>query len=291
MVIRQDRPDPDAIAALRMARDLEDPPEFEIGTLPGAPGVDADLSDWASVKTRRLGAAMDWTPDFAHHSSAKSRSFGGPEDCGADVRLAFFENDLYGAIEVSDDIHVSSTAPGLWQWDGITLLFGEPVGEESKEIDPLLLTLSLVNGLPRFELGTAVRTQAVSDPAGQETAAAPGPRRVALPALNAGAIVLPQPTESIEIAARRDESRRRTVYEFRVPKVLFRYGPDSYWDLFINDNDGAGREGSLQMASATWGTEETQIGSLRGVGERLTPLTPGAQQRRTRDGSASRPAR
>jgi hypothetical protein len=146
----------------------------------------------------------------------------------------------------------------------VSLIFGEPKGEE---IDPLLLTVSLVNGVPRFELGTVVSTFAVSDPAGQELVSAPEPRQFLLPALSVGVISLPKPAQSLEIAARRDEATRRTWYEFRVPRLLLRYGPDFYWDLLVNENDGVGRAGALQMASATWGTEETQIGSLRGAGK------------------------
>lgn len=262
VVIRQDRPDPDAIAALRMARDLEDVPVFEIPTLPSAPRVDAGLSEWTGVKPCRLSGVMDWTPDFVRRGSTAIRSYAGSEGCAADVRMAFFGEDFYVAVEVSDDKHWASPAPGLWRSDSVSLIFGEPKGEE---IDPLILTVALVNGVPRFELGTAVSALAVSDPAGQELVSSPGPRRFLLPSLSAGAITLPKPTQSLEIAARRDEATRRTYYEFRVPRLLFRYGPDFYWDLIVNENDGAGRAGALQMASATWGTEETQIGSLRGV--------------------------
>ncbi len=264
IVIRQDRPDPDGVAALRMARDLEDPPTFEIHTLPSAPRVDAEFSEWAGVKPHRLSGVMDWAPDFVHRCGTKARSYAGSEGCAADVRMGLFGEDLYVAVEVSDDVHCTSPAPGLWRSDSVSLIFGEPKGEE---IDPLLLTVSLVNGVPRFELGTVVSTFAVSDPAGQELVSAPEPRQFLLPALSVGVISLPKPAQSLEIAARRDEATRRTWYEFRVPRLLLRYGPDFYWDLLVNENDGVGRAGALQMASATWGTEETQIGSLRGAGK------------------------
>ncbi|MGQ9648934.1 MAG: outer membrane protein assembly factor BamB family protein [Phycisphaerae bacterium] len=264
ITIRQDRPDPDAVAALRMARDLEDPPAFEIPTLPSAPRVDADLSEWAGAEPRRWSGVMDWTPDFVHRCRTKARSYAGGEGCAADVRMGLFGEDLYVAVEVSDDIHCTSPAPGLWQSDSVSLIFGEP---KEEEIDPFLLTVSLVTGVPRFELGTVVSTFAVSDPAGQDLVSNHGPRRLLLPALSVGVISLPRPAQSLEIAARRDETTRQTCYEFRVPRLLFRYGSDFYWDLFVNENDGAGRAGALQMASATWGTEETQIGSLRGRGK------------------------
>jgi outer membrane protein assembly factor BamB len=288
VTIRQDRPDPDAVAALRMARDLEDPPRQVIATLSAAPRVDGDLAEWTGVEPRRLGGVMDWTPDFAHRSADKKRSYGGPDDCSAEVRLAFFGEDLYVAVAVSDDVQEASSAPGLWRSDSVSLLFGEAYGEKREEIDPLFLTVALVDGQPKFELGTAVSTMAVSDPPGQGLADGPEPRRLVLPAMNTGTIVLPKPTESIEVAALRDEVGRRTFYEVRVPKVLFRYGPGFSWDLFVNDNDGKGREGALQMASATWGTEETQIGSLRGVGERPQDRKP--QPKRKRGGSVTRPA-
>lgn len=290
MVIRQERADPDAIAALRMARDLEDPPPVKIATLAAGPCVNGDLAEWAAVEPLRLGDVMDWAPDFAHRSPNKGRLYGGRQDCAAEVRLGFFGNDLYAAIEVSDDSHVGQPGPGLWQSDSVTLLFGEAGGDRRDEVDPLMLTVAVVDGLPRFELGTAVSASAVSDPAGREAAEGPGPRRFVLPPVHAGLIVLPRATESIEIAARREDALGRTVYEFRVPRALFPYGPGFYWDLFINDNDGAGREGALQLASATWGIEETQIGGLRGVGERPGPLDqPDSRQKRRRAASATRP--
>ena len=288
LVVRQDLPDPDAIAALRTARDLEDMPAFEITALPVAPIVDADLAEWAGVEPRRLDGVMDWTPDFAHRSADKSRLYGGGTDCAATVRMGFSGEDLHVAIEVADDRHCASPSPGLWRSDGVTLLFGEP---KNDEIDPLLLTVGLVNGLPRFELGTTAGTIAASDPAGQETAESPGPRRFVLPSLISGPAELPKLSQSIEIAARRDESAGRTFYEFRAPKVLFRYGPDFYWDLFINENDGQGRAGALQMASATWGVEETQIGSLRGAGPRVPGGEIGPRTKKKRGGSSTRPAR
>ncbi len=278
ITIRQDRPDPDAVAALRMARDLEDPPAFEIPTLTSAPRVDAEFSEWAGVEPHRLSGVMDWTPDFVHRCRTKARSYAGGEGCAADVRMGLFGEDLYVAVQVSDDIHCTSPVPGLWRSDSVSLIFGEPKGEE---IDPLLLTVSLVNGVPRFELGTAVSVFAVSDPTGQDLVSNHGPRRFLLPALSVGVISLPKPAQSLEISARRDEATRQTWYEFRVPRLLVRYGPDFYWDLLVNENDGAGRAGALQMASATWGTEETQIGSLRGKGEQprrraATPLPQSA---------------
>ncbi len=287
VVVRQERPDPDAMAALRIARDLEDTPAFEIPALSVAPVVDADLTEWAGVEPRRLDGVMDWTPDFAQRSTDKSRLHGGGTDCAATVRMGFSGDDLLVAIEVTDDRHCASPSPGLWRSDSVALLFGEPKNDET---DPLLLTLGLVNGLPRFELGTTAGTLATSDPAGQETAESPGHRRFALPPVIAGPVELPKLSQSIEIAARRDESAGRTFYEFRVPKVLFRYGPDFYWDLFINENDGQDRAGALQMASATWGVEETQIGSLRGAGQRVPGGDIGPRTKKKRGGSSTRPA-
>lgn len=288
VVIRQEHPDPDAMASLRMARDLEDPPLLDIPRLAVCPRVDADLSEWSDVKPRLLSGVMDWSPDYARRSTVGARSYNGEEHCTADVRFAFHGDDLYIAVEVTDDRHCARPAPGLWRSDSVTLMSGEPKGEE---IDPLFLTVALVNGVPRFELGTAVATFMASDPAGQELAAGPGPRRFPLPASSNGPFVLPEPTQSIELAARRDEHSRRTVYEIRAPKAVFRYGPDSFWDFFINDNDGSGRSGALQIASATWGTEETQTGSLRAVSG---PPSPGqgkdSRAPKQRGGSKTRPA-
>ena len=74
-----------------------------------------------------------------------------------------------------------------------------------------------------------------------------------------------QPGGSIEIAIWRDPSSRRTTYELQVAESVFNCGPDVIWDLFVNENDGLGREGALQLASSMWGTEESAIGGIRGV--------------------------
>ena len=56
------------------------------------------------------------------------------------------------------------------------------------------------------------------------------------------------------------------AYELRVPKALFAGGTDRCWDLLINDDDGLGREGALQLASSVWGIEESAVGAIRGIG-------------------------
>lgn len=261
ITICQERPDPDAIAALRLARDLAQPPRAGIGTLRAAPHIDAAFSDWSGVDARRLESVMDWRPDFVHRSREKSRSYGGRDDLSADIRLAWTGDDLCIAATVIDDVHHASPGPGIWRSDSLTLQFGEPRGET---VDPCMLTVALVGGVVRLELGNAVMTAAVSAPAGRLPDVGSSRDRFTLGTSAVGGILPVQIGVVIEAAARRSESLHRTWYELRVPRAIVRPDAEVYWDLLVNENDGLGREGALQLASSVWSIEESQTASLRG---------------------------
>jgi hypothetical protein len=256
---------PDAIAALRKARDLEEPVRLRLPQLPGTPRIDGDLSDWPAgpgAATRRLETVLDWKPDFAHRSRAKSRAYGGREDLAATVRAGRAGSSLCLAVAVTDDAHVAAPGPGLWRSDSITLLLATGGGEE---VDPTLLTVALVDAVPRFELGTAVEAAAASDHPGREPDSFPGPRRFEVPPPGPGGATLLPPGSMLEIAVRRDDEGRRTVYEISAPIPAVVAGRDLYWDIIVNENDGRGREGALQLASSVWGVEETAIGGAESL--------------------------
>ncbi|HPD29467.1 MAG TPA: PQQ-binding-like beta-propeller repeat protein [Phycisphaerae bacterium] len=261
VTIRQSRPDPDAIAALRLARDLETPPQVSIGTLQRPPHVDAEFSEWSTVEPVELRDVMDWRPDFVHRSRWKSRFYGGGDDLSAKVRLAWAGDSLCIAADVTDDAHVTTACPGLWRFDSITLQISEG---GSEDVDPLMLTVGSVNGIVRLEMSSPVMMLAASDPPGTERHCEPGIRRFALSRPGAAGAGGPEATLYVEAAVQRDDFSRRTRYEIAMPRQLLRYGPESYWDLLINDNDGQGREGALQLASSIWSIEESQAACLRG---------------------------
>ncbi len=261
LVIRRADADPDAIASLKLASDLENPPRVEVPQLPAAPTIDGDLSDWPVQYGQRLQDLMDWKPDFAHRSRWKTRAYGGKQDIAAVVRAGQTADAVYLSAEVTDDVHFASPAPGLWRSDSMTLLF---VSAKSDEADPTMLTAALVNGAPQFELGTAVAAIAASPQPDREPISLPGARTFILPPLRQTGAAGIAPGVSIDVLVCRIRPSNRTVYELRVPKTLFPYGPDTRWDVIINENDGLGREGGLQIGSAGWGIEETAIGSIRG---------------------------
>jgi len=251
----------DAIGSLKLAADLEDPVQMKIQALAPVPAIDGDLSDWSDVKERRLGAVSDFKPDFAHRNRNKSRVYGGAADLSAIVRVGQADGFFCLAVEVTDDIHVAAPRPGLWRSDSVTFVLAE---SGQPEIDPTLLTVALVDGVPRFEVGSAVSTVASSNHITHESVTGPGPAHFVLPPLREATTSLILPGATIDLAIRRNEASRRTRYELRFPKPVAIQSADLYWDVLINDNDGSGREGALQLASSVWGIEETAIGSIRG---------------------------
>jgi outer membrane protein assembly factor BamB len=253
--------DADTITALRVGRDLEKPPEVEVPLLDEQPVIDGSLEDWYPVEPLRLDSVMDWKPDFALRTRGGIRIPAGKEDASAVVYLGRTEGSILAGIEVMDDVHVSDPRPGLWRGDAVTLWWAHGGGETT---DPRMLTVALSGGVPRYELGTAVRARAVSDPPGQRPAPLPGPRSFLVPSFGGIPAGNTASGGRLEVAIRRDETSRSTVYEMRIPSDVWPVDEEGYWDIVIHDNDGQGREGGLQPASSLWAIEETAIGAIPG---------------------------
>jgi len=263
IVIRDGTVDPDVIASLRMARDLEDPPSMEILLLSSAPRIDGHLSDWPGPAGRRLDGVMDWKPDFAHRSLSKTRTYGGQKDLVAHVWTGQTTDSFFFAAAVEDDIHCTTPGAPLWRSDSVTFLVAG-AGAGGEESDPWMLTVSLINGVPQLEWGTAVSATATADQPGHAPMCDPGPRTLVLTSPTATGITSPAGTP-VDVAGCRDDSSRRIVYELRIPKTVIPWGPQTHWDVLVNDNDGNGREGALQLASSLWGIEESAIGGMAGL--------------------------
>jgi hypothetical protein len=234
---------------------------MKIQALEPAPDIDGDLSDWSDLEARRLDTLIDFKPDFAHRNRDKSRVYGNVEDLSAVVRVGQANGLFCLAVEVTDDVHVAAPEPGLWRSDSVTFVLAEG---GQPEADPTLLTVALVGGVPRFELGSAVSTVASSNTRTDESSAGPGPIRFVLPPLRDATTTLIPAGGTVDLAIRRDEPSRRTLYELSFPKPIAIRKADLCWDVLVNENDGSGRKGALQLASSVWGIEETAVGSIRG---------------------------
>jgi hypothetical protein len=251
--------DADALAGPRLARNLETPPEVRPVDLAAEPCIDADLSEWAGVAPRSLEGVTDWKPDFVSESVEKSRFCPGRNDLSARLWFGCWRDSYFVAIEVEDDLHVAPLRRDLWRSDSVSLLQTPGHGAE---VEPVVLTIGFAGGEPRFEFGTPVNGFAFSDAQGNLPAPLPGMRQetMALPAGFAGNRT--PVSASVRFAAWRDETSRTTTYEIAIPKNLWPIESGVYWDVVVNENDGAGREGGLQIASSLWGIEETGAGGV-----------------------------
>lgn len=273
---------PDVVASLRMAKHLEDPSSITVDRLTFEPQLDGDLREWRAVEPLELNGVMDWKPDFAHWSRGKSRRYDGHEDQSARLWVGRSSGSLWLAAEVVDDVHHTAPGPGLWRSDSLTLLLAENDPREHHEVEPTLLTIALVHGVPRFELGTPARTLVASDPAGVEPDGGPGARSFVIPPLGETAAALLWPGESIDVAIWRDEGSIKTKYELRINGWTQPDDSRLYWGVIASDNDGHGRRGGLQLQSAAWSMEESAIGAVQGMNAR-NPATPAPDPRLRED--------
>jgi len=90
--------------------------------------IDGDLSDWSSVK----GFTMNQEKFFFVGQGISSAKWGGPRDLSATFKLAWDDQYLYVAVEVTDDRVTEphgSLVPGMetgsWDDDGIELMFDD----------------------------------------------------------------------------------------------------------------------------------------------------------------------
>ena len=79
----------------------------------GAIAVDGRLDDWAAVPPRPLGAS--WQVGDAREE------WTGPADCSATTRIAYDDENLYVAVDVTDDTLVCEGA--RWHRDGVEFLW------------------------------------------------------------------------------------------------------------------------------------------------------------------------
>jgi len=250
--VRQERGDVEAIAAVRLARDMEagllDPPPAGEFT----PVIDADLSDWQEAEWMSLKWPGDWQPDHVLLSSRRPRRPTGIDDLSAAVALAQDERFVYLAARVHDATHDAAVGRPLWRGDSVHVAWRAGNGQAA---EALAMTAALVDDVPCLELGE------ISHPmrAMPDTGFWPDWLKLAVwekavPWLRRrqnGAMRVPD----VRLAARRDEATGETTYELGVPVNMLPAGRGAddllLWDVMVNDADGSGREGALEPGTAS----------------------------------------
>jgi len=262
--------DPDAIAACKLAADVEHPEAGTIALSSVQPAIDGDLDDWSGTKWVRLVGAWCWQPDHVHLSRAKPRGAPRPADCSAWLAAAEDDQAVYLAVRVQDDRHVARTGGGLWRFDSVHVRFLP--GDATRPVGAVAFTFALVDGMACVQYGPIAAPRDVLPDVRLWPAAA---REVFEKGL-AGWIrrykdrAARTPLEAnVAVGIRRDALLRRTTYEIRIPRALLPApGAPSpvelpgaerswswLWDIAISDNDGHGREGALELGSGMLGLE------------------------------------
>ncbi len=247
--IRQDRSDPEALAAVRLAANIGAPSVAMSAAGRFAPTIDGDLSDWQAAQWTRLSWPDAWRPDHMLLAPGRVRRPTGTRDLTADLAVSRANRITYVAARVEDDAHDTGSWRPLWRGDSVFLAWRSSENRASLSTG---LSLALVDGIPCVETGllTAPRkATSESDPSNLLSAAAAIEGEIPwLRRWQSGARPLPQ----VRAAVRRDEGAGLTLYELAIPDTLLGgVAPAGklLWDFAINDADGEEREGALELGT------------------------------------------
>ncbi len=197
------------------------------------PRIDGSGSDWPPMRPIELGK----TPaDFV---TLGTDAWAGQEDLGAGLRLQWDDRALYLLASVTDDTHVQSqSGPEVWKGDGIQLAYD-----------------------PRFE---GWKAKSAGRP--------PSYAEIGLTKTSAGDEVyrwLWKEGPVVGVALRVGRQGNTTTYEASIPWEQLNCGPPVSGDiggfsLLINEDDGNGREGWLQLYDGIgYGKDPSRFGILR----------------------------
>lgn len=249
LVIRQDRADVDAIAAVAVARDQE----RQRFTLPPfkaiAPAIDGNLVEWGAVESAVLRWPDNWRPDHVLLAPRRPRRPKDDNDCSARAAFAQDAKNVYVAVQVNDDIHEPSVNRPLWRGDSVQVIWrgsGPLAGTWA-------LSAALVHQVPCLESGLPGNVRQIA-PA----------REMLAPWLQTAFRELNSPwlrrwqnsaeqSRGVRFAAQRDEVRRETTYELAIPAELLpavRDGTSLLFDLLVHDADNEEREGALELGTS-----------------------------------------
>jgi len=188
----------------------DDPPRRAVVATP-AQGmtVDGELSDWGTA---------GWV-DLAPEDWRGTEALAGADDLAVSVAARWESGALWLAFDVTDDVHENDHSdPELWMGDSVQLAFdvGQSFGLSYDDVDDHELNVALAGG--------STRTHRFHGPSGA--------------------------TDAVEAAVVR--SAARTVYEVRlpaavVPGVVYADGTTLGFSFVVNDADGAGRIGWMEL--------------------------------------------
>jgi hypothetical protein len=247
--IEQAQGDPDAIAAVKLARD-----HAGIPNVPPAgkrtPVIDGSLSDWQDAAWERLEWPDHWLSDTARLSAEHPRRPAG--DFAAEFALAQDARRVYIGVRVHDAVHDARSSRPLWCGDSVGLLWRSL---DNRGAVSFALTGALVDQVPCVEQGTSeAPARAMPDtsiwPEGLRLTLlekdVPWLRRWESRALK---------LSNVQFAARRDDAAGETTYEWSILADLLPGPRDAkselLWDLRVNDADGHGRLGEVALGSSS----------------------------------------
>jgi len=249
--VTQEGGDVEAIAAVKLARDME---TGLLDTPPAGrftPTIDADLTDWQDATWVRLQWPGHWQPDHVLLSSTSPRRLTSSDDLSAAIALAQGEEFVCLAARVHDGTHDAAIGRPLWCGDSLRVIWW---AGDRRSGRALAITAAVVDHVPCIELGDISNPTRVMPDTGVWP---PWLKSILwekdvpwLRRWQSGSTQVP----GIRFAARRDEAADQTAYELAVSVDLLpaARGADRplLWDVMINDADGSGREGALELGTA-----------------------------------------
>ena len=155
----------------------------------------------------------------------KTESYGGDEDLSADAYMMWNAENLYLALEVTDDVYAYDTEGEVyWKSDGIQIAIAP---DRESDNDVMSVGIAEMNG--RNDIQLEKSTYAMFE----------------------------GPIEHGEMVVVRDDEKKLTTYEISIPwQDLYPstdYSPRGnetmVFSILINDNDGSGRHGYLEYGT------------------------------------------
>ncbi len=252
VTVEQDRADPFAIAALRIAADWQrgHAPDVALGAGPRA--IDSDLGDWPAEGWRVLSAPRDWLPDPALFTPGTPRLPLDAGDLSASVAAARDDRRLYLAVHVRDDIHDAGPHRPPWRGDSLRVRFGPATETDQPSLG---MIIACVDHLPLVFTGQPPFASIASFDTADGPAWLHHVLSVEPPSWLPTRTASPRALPGVDVAVRRDDRLGETVYELAIELSRLPAPPTDEplrWDLAVNESDGAGCEGALTLGTSFW---------------------------------------
>jgi hypothetical protein len=209
---------------------------WNVPRAPAPPVIDGRGAAWADIPAAVLGG------DAGDFTALREGARRGPEDLSARARLTWDERALYVLVEVTDDQHVQSHhGPDVWQSDNVQLAFDSGL-EAWKAREAGQAAEYAEIGLSRTDTGDEVYRWLWKE------GPAPG------------------------VAIKSSREGNRTTYEAVIPwpelnAAAPKPGALSGFALIVNEDDGEGRDGWLQLYDGIgFGKDPRKFGVLKFAG-------------------------